>query len=124
MLIKKPLPNNYVAQKTTLYLLSLLLFSISPHLSKIEATNSVNMKDISTKSGNQGSRFYISNHYKNISHEMHPEIKTPQEAVNKEWESVTYSPEEAYIQLKEKMYKGKVPKNQKKLLFSDIANQY
>tara|TARA_Y100001970_G_scaffold48106_1_gene60913 strand:- start:11055 stop:11420 length:366 start_codon:yes stop_codon:yes gene_type:complete len=106
----------------------ILTIFISISLTKpniIQATSSVNMKQLSPpKAGNHGSIFYSNTHYQTISKQMQSSSQAQKQIANADWESVTYSPEETYIKLEKKMYQGKKPRTEKKLSFADIANQY
>jgi len=117
--------NNFVKtiNYTSIIFFLLLLFIFTS--SNISATNSVNIKSMNaTRAGSQGSVFYSSERHQNVSKKMHPSIQSPEKKVNASWDSVTYSPEEAYIKLEKKIYKNQKPSNVKKLTFSDIANQF
>jgi hypothetical protein len=117
--------NNFVNKRNyTSIILSLLILFIFTS-SKLSATNSVNIKTMdASRAGSQGSVFYSSERHQNVSKKMHPLIQSPEKKVNASWDSVTYSPEEAYIKLEKKIYKNQKPANVKKLTFADIANQF
>ncbi len=91
----------------------------------IEASNAVTMKNQkSTKTGNQGSIFYQSNTHKTVSKSMHPEIESPQATVQRQWASVSFSPDEAYVNLQKKGYLNRKSSKTKQLSFSEVARQY
>tara|TARA_Y100000591_G_C21505689_1_gene532156 strand:+ start:181 stop:558 length:378 start_codon:yes stop_codon:yes gene_type:complete len=91
----------------------------------IEASNAVTMKNQkSTKVGHQGSIFYQSKNHKTVSKSMHPEIESPQTTVQRQWDSVSFSPDEAYVNLQKKGYLNRKNSQTKQLSFSEVAKQY
>ena len=117
---------NHPANKNVKNVILTIFISITltkPNI--IQATSSVNMKQLNPpKAGNHGSIFYSNTHYQTISKQMHSSSQTQEQIAKADWESVTYSPEETYIKLEKKMYQGKKPRTEKNLSFADIANQY
>tara|TARA_B100000427_G_scaffold199616_1_gene165969 strand:+ start:2244 stop:2621 length:378 start_codon:yes stop_codon:yes gene_type:complete len=91
----------------------------------IEASNRVTMKSQkSTKVGHQGSVFYQSKKHKTVSKSMHPEIESPQATVQRQWASVSFSPDEAYVNLQKKGYLNRKSSQTKQLSFSEVARQH
>ena len=91
----------------------------------IEASNAVTMKNQkSTKVGHQGSIFYQSKNHKTVSKSMHPEIESPHATVQRQWASVSFSPDEAYVDLQKKGYLNRKSSETKQLSFSEVARQY
>lgn len=120
--IVKDQQENNTIKINIIFTTTLLLFCIT--LSTNQASTAVNMKKTTFSNGNHGGIFYTTNQHKSISKQMAPSSQTPQQIVTNQWESVTYSPEETYIKLEKKIYKGKTPSKQKKLSFSEIASKY
>ena len=120
---------SFINKNVTLFIFNSLFFALITIVILLpeytEATNSVTMKNQkSTKKGNQGSIFYQSKKHKAVSQSMHPEIESPQAIVQRQWDSVSFSPDEAYVNLQKKGYLNRKTPQTKQLSFSEVARQY